>query len=181
MKRKLEGLYDKLYDSKFDFQKLLPDLSIEFFRLPLQPREMQVLNDIFSKKVSESKVREEFCPICYVNYEPKDIVTKLPICNHEFHFGCLKTWLVENSLCPICRGFVRAKMIEHFHGEFEIPKEILAEENDDQDLHGNDVQVQGAENPNNNLQNEVNVNLELPLVELNHLDEQNLNNIDARV
>ncbi|KAK4798545.1 hypothetical protein SAY86_030871 [Trapa natans] len=43
------------------------------------------------------------CPICLGEFEDGDKVRVLPRCHHGFHIGCIDTWLVSRSSCPICR------------------------------------------------------------------------------
>ena len=46
---------------------------------------------------------EDKCPICIVCFEHEETIRKLPCC-HFFHPNCIDTWLVQNSLCPICKN-----------------------------------------------------------------------------
>ena len=126
MKKKLQGLYDKIYDAKFNFHKLLPTLTMDFFKLPLQPQELNILEKRFSEKLCKDKSDEDLCPICFANFVKDETATKIPVCGHDFHFDCLKEWIQKNHNCPVCRGFVRTYMIQHYHGEFEMPKDVEA-------------------------------------------------------
>lgn len=40
------------------------------------------------------------CPICYEELTTEIVTTK---CNHTCHEECLKTWLDETNICPVCR------------------------------------------------------------------------------
>ncbi|XP_042064311.1 putative RING-H2 finger protein ATL21A [Salvia splendens] len=44
------------------------------------------------------------CPICLVDYCPKDILRCIPECQHCFHSECVDEWLRLNSSCPLCRN-----------------------------------------------------------------------------
>ena len=46
------------------------------------------------------------CIICLENYVNGDDSITLP-CIHIFHTSCIKTWLKENSLCPICKNEIK--------------------------------------------------------------------------
>ena len=46
------------------------------------------------------------CIICLENYVNGDDSIALP-CIHIFHASCIKTWLKENSLCPICKNEIK--------------------------------------------------------------------------
>ncbi|XP_028081372.1 probable E3 ubiquitin-protein ligase HIP1 [Camellia sinensis] len=47
-------------------------------------------------------VEEEPCCICQEDYVDGKELGKLN-CGHEFHFNCIKQWLVQKNNCPICR------------------------------------------------------------------------------
>ena len=61
------------------------------------------------------------CAICTKAYEKEDQIITLP-CDprHYFHEECIKVWLQQNAICPICRakvdenalGNAKAKSIE---------------------------------------------------------------------
>ncbi|KAL3622232.1 hypothetical protein CASFOL_033643 [Castilleja foliolosa] len=44
------------------------------------------------------------CPICLVDYHPKDIIRCIPQCDHCFHSECIDEWLRLNGSCPVCRN-----------------------------------------------------------------------------
>lgn len=44
------------------------------------------------------------CPICLVDYHPKDTVRCIPECEHCFHSDCVDEWLRLNGTCPVCRS-----------------------------------------------------------------------------
>lgn len=41
------------------------------------------------------------CAICLATIEKEDRVGQL-LCQHLFHVGCLKIWLRERNVCPLC-------------------------------------------------------------------------------
>ncbi|ESQ42626.1 hypothetical protein EUTSA_v10014578mg [Eutrema salsugineum] len=43
------------------------------------------------------------CPVCLCEFKPEDELRLLPKCSHAFHVGCIDTWLLTNSICPLCR------------------------------------------------------------------------------
>ncbi|KAI3862497.1 hypothetical protein MKX03_011585 [Papaver bracteatum] len=45
----------------------------------------------------------DICSICLSEYQPKETLKTMPICNHCFHAHCIDVWLLLNSICPICR------------------------------------------------------------------------------
>ncbi|CAH8312989.1 unnamed protein product [Eruca vesicaria subsp. sativa] len=55
------------------------------------------------KEIKGSK--EPFdCAVCLCEFSEDDKLRLLPICSHAFHIGCIDTWLLSNSTCPLCRG-----------------------------------------------------------------------------
>uniref|UniRef100_A0A7N0TNU0 RING-type E3 ubiquitin transferase n=1 Tax=Kalanchoe fedtschenkoi TaxID=63787 RepID=A0A7N0TNU0_KALFE len=50
-------------------------------------------------------LKEPFdCAVCLCEFTEKDKLRLLPVCSHAFHIGCIDTWLLSNSTCPLCRG-----------------------------------------------------------------------------
>ncbi|CAK7337701.1 unnamed protein product [Dovyalis caffra] len=49
-----------------------------------------------------SNSEDEPCCICQEEYADEDDLGKLR-CGHDFHFNCIKKWLVEKNNCPICK------------------------------------------------------------------------------
>ena len=49
------------------------------------------------------------CAICLSDYEPGDIIRRLP-CEgrHHFHKDCVDDWLKLNASCPNCRFRIRS-------------------------------------------------------------------------
>ncbi|WOL06543.1 hypothetical protein Cni_G15277 [Canna indica] len=44
------------------------------------------------------------CAVCLCEFDDEDELRLLPACGHAFHLGCIDTWLLSNSTCPLCRG-----------------------------------------------------------------------------
>ncbi|KAK8717478.1 hypothetical protein V6N13_044746 [Hibiscus sabdariffa] len=44
----------------------------------------------------------EQCCICQEDYADGDELGKLD-CGHDFHFNCIKPWLVQKNQCPVCK------------------------------------------------------------------------------
>lgn len=43
------------------------------------------------------------CPICLSEINTDNEVAVITPCNHAFHEACLRRWMVEQSICPMCR------------------------------------------------------------------------------
>uniref|UniRef100_A0A0E0DJ61 RING-type E3 ubiquitin transferase n=1 Tax=Oryza meridionalis TaxID=40149 RepID=A0A0E0DJ61_9ORYZ len=57
----------------------------------------------FSSWRLEASVEEEPCCICQEEYVDGDDLGTLD-CGHDFHFGCIRQWLVVKNTCPICKN-----------------------------------------------------------------------------
>lgn len=49
------------------------------------------------------RLNQDTCAICLGEYEPKDTLRIVPVCNHYFHAQCIDPWLKLNFTCPLCR------------------------------------------------------------------------------
>ncbi len=46
---------------------------------------------------------EEKCAVCYCNFEVGELMNELAPCKHRFHYECVKTWLMKEKVCPLCK------------------------------------------------------------------------------
>ncbi|CAH2050983.1 unnamed protein product [Thlaspi arvense] len=46
----------------------------------------------------------ELCSVRQEEYKDMDDVGTLKTCRHDFHVGCIRTWLSMKNLCPICKS-----------------------------------------------------------------------------
>ncbi|KAK9055538.1 hypothetical protein SSX86_026622 [Deinandra increscens subsp. villosa] len=46
------------------------------------------------------------CAICLEEYEVDDMIGTLLECKHNYHEKCIKKWVNNHDLCPICRSIV---------------------------------------------------------------------------
>ena len=61
--------------------------------------------DIIMKLIPHSRIEKNTdikCVICLSGFKLGDKESTLP-CMHIFHYNCLKKWLLENRLCPLCK------------------------------------------------------------------------------
>lgn len=59
---------------------------------------------VFSYKEVVGPKEPSDCPVCLCEFSETDQLRLLPMCSHAFHIGCIDTWLLSNSTCPLCRG-----------------------------------------------------------------------------
>ncbi|KAL3617914.1 hypothetical protein CASFOL_038235 [Castilleja foliolosa] len=57
---------------------------------------------IFVKSKVEDHVETEPCSICREEYNDNEVLGILE-CGHDFHKECIKQWLVQKNVCPICK------------------------------------------------------------------------------
>ncbi|XP_058192006.1 putative RING-H2 finger protein ATL49 [Rhododendron vialii] len=43
------------------------------------------------------------CAICLEDFKDGELCQVLPLCDHAFHSGCIRPWLIANQSCPNCR------------------------------------------------------------------------------
>ena len=70
---------------------------------PLTPRELSSL----VAESADKSIAEEVCSICCDNFEEKQKVRKMPVCEHRFHKQCIDKWLAKKPICPNCNRNVR--------------------------------------------------------------------------
>ncbi|GER41350.1 RING/U-box superfamily protein [Striga asiatica] len=70
---------------------------------------------VFAYKDILGDAQEPFdCAVCLCEFTEIDRLRLLPMCSHAFHMGCIDTWLLTNSTCPLCRGAVLDPALNHF-------------------------------------------------------------------
>jgi hypothetical protein len=47
------------------------------------------------------------CAVCQDSFAQNDAVRRINACQHIFHDGCLATWFIRHSTCPLCRNDIR--------------------------------------------------------------------------
>uniref|UniRef100_A0A0D9WMB8 RING-type E3 ubiquitin transferase n=1 Tax=Leersia perrieri TaxID=77586 RepID=A0A0D9WMB8_9ORYZ len=52
------------------------------------------------------------CAVCLCEFAGDDRLRLLPTCGHAFHIGCIDTWLLSNSTCPLCRADAAALLLD---------------------------------------------------------------------
>ena len=51
---------------------------------------------------ADESLRRIICVICLESFAAGDRATTLP-CLHQFHSGCIESWIAEQPVCPICK------------------------------------------------------------------------------
>ncbi|KAL6973584.1 RING-type E3 ubiquitin transferase [Sarracenia purpurea var. burkii] len=65
----------------------------------------KLLDYLFSQFSAEI---EHKCSICQEDYEAEDEMGKLE-CGHFYHIHCIKQWLVQKNICPVCKTVAAAQ------------------------------------------------------------------------
>lgn len=63
----------------------------------------KVKHSIFDKRFSTDMERK--CSICQEEYETDDEAGKLG-CGHSYHMYCIRRWLLQKNMCPVCKTAV---------------------------------------------------------------------------
>jgi hypothetical protein len=50
---------------------------------------------------------DDTCAICCHNFEEKQKLRVMPLCNHTFHKECIDKWLKLKGKCPNCNSITR--------------------------------------------------------------------------
>lgn len=66
---------------------------------------MSCLDTLTTRRISTEKDCTERCVICLSNFELNEELRELK-CNHKFHVKCIDEWLMNSTLCPVCRADV---------------------------------------------------------------------------
>ncbi|KAF3646711.1 hypothetical protein FXO37_20321 [Capsicum annuum] len=90
--------FDENYEREL-VQTLTERARREFISLPAIRSIMQCLQKINNLPEDEST---DDCVICKESYSPGSEPYNMP-CSHSFQYDCIKTWLLKNTNCPMCR------------------------------------------------------------------------------
>ncbi|KAK7386430.1 hypothetical protein VNO78_26654 [Psophocarpus tetragonolobus] len=63
----------------------------------------QMESETFACDDKEDPEEGEKCPICLEEFGDGDEIGKLHLCAHKFHADCIKQWLEESNVCPVCK------------------------------------------------------------------------------
>lgn len=78
------------------------------FRLPEKPKGEKGLTvdelEKMPKMRGKDLVMGNECAVCLEEIGGEQPARLIPGCNHGFHMQCADTWLLKNSVCPVCRA-----------------------------------------------------------------------------
>jgi hypothetical protein len=66
------------------------------------------LEELLSNTKIEIQNLVFFCVICQ-DIQSETKISRVLICHHKFHIGCIEFWLSKNKTCPICRYDISCK------------------------------------------------------------------------
>lgn len=122
---KLKGnFYGDSQKKVLETKSLLGDDYIRSDDLVTIYRNVSVNHAINEKYIKKKKKMDEasmdnggdsmsLCSICFGQFENHSYILTLPVCEHTFHFGCIKEWLQKNPNCPCCRS----DLLDYFEGQ----------------------------------------------------------------
>jgi hypothetical protein len=68
----------------------------------LERPDINIIRQCISSVDKEEIVGSEECVICLDDYDYDNNVGKLR-CNHYYHQKCIERWLMEKTICPLCK------------------------------------------------------------------------------
>ncbi|XP_050206180.1 probable E3 ubiquitin-protein ligase HIP1 [Mercurialis annua] len=87
--------YEELLALEEHIGNVSTGLSEDVIQLHMKRKKYQV-NEVKSPRADEP------CSICQEQYVDGQDLGKLD-CGHDFHFNCIKQWLIQKNSCPICK------------------------------------------------------------------------------
>ena len=67
---------------------------------------------IYTEEDRDAAGEEHTCSVCLCDFEPGDVLRRIPGCSHEFHQDCVDVWLKNHTTCPMCRAEVSRGSVE---------------------------------------------------------------------
>ncbi|KAJ9177272.1 hypothetical protein P3X46_012508 [Hevea brasiliensis] len=86
--------YEELLALEERIGNVCTGLSEEAIQAHMKPRKYEA--------TAVGPLKDEPCCICQEDYADGEDLGQLN-CGHEFHFNCIKQWLVQKNNCPICK------------------------------------------------------------------------------
>ncbi|KAL7219315.1 hypothetical protein ACSBR2_012398 [Camellia fascicularis] len=105
---RLEGEEDMSYEELLDLEEQMghinTGLSEETIIRNLKVRtHISSVRQLNLNKVPSLDQEPEICAICQGEYENYDTIGSLG-CRHDYHAVCIKKWLQEKNICPLCKS-----------------------------------------------------------------------------
>ncbi|XP_038999928.1 E3 ubiquitin-protein ligase MBR2-like [Hibiscus syriacus] len=99
----LENVHDdmRLDVDNMSYEELL-DLEEQMGNVSSGLSEETIRANMRRPKFRPITAETEQCCICQEDYANGEELGKLD-CGHDFHFNCIKQWLVQKNLCPVCK------------------------------------------------------------------------------
>ena len=76
--------------------------------VPVYPT-LEQIEQATTMRMATARDEGSACSICQDNFASGQAIRKIVQCGHEYHRGCIDTWLQSNVQCPICRYDVRGR------------------------------------------------------------------------
>mmetsp|Transcript_335 Transcript_335/g.471 ORF Transcript_335/g.471 Transcript_335/m.471 type:complete len:152 (+) Transcript_335:116-571(+) len=109
MESVLNNLLNGFNDDTNNLLQLNDDVADGYAALapPASKSAIRELDDVDLENLTERdrrRMKNDKCPICDVDFTPKDVYCKRMPCGHLFHDQeCLMPWLAKTNSCPLCR------------------------------------------------------------------------------
>ena len=120
--------------------------SLMDYNIMTELKNLGLINDEMTEEEKEKIKQEKIdrCNICLYELEKGKYLN----CGHAFHLKCIRSWVSQNAMCPLCKS--KIKTDENIHSRFLNERLGLRPNN-------NNVNNNANINQNNNM-NDININ-----------------------
>ncbi|CAJ2657395.1 unnamed protein product [Trifolium pratense] len=63
---------------------------------------MFIQQETFQTSFEETNLHNQTCVICQEDYADGERIGRIR-CMHTYHLDCIKQWLMQKNVCPICQ------------------------------------------------------------------------------
>jgi hypothetical protein len=80
-----------------EYQEEQEDIELEEHKIDIEDLSKHVIN------VEHPIIPKDSCVICLGDFEENDTLCTLKYCEHTYHKHCIKNWIYEKPICPLCQ------------------------------------------------------------------------------
>jgi len=96
---------------RFSLLASLDEMETQRKRNEVQRKKMSEQLPTYIFKTEDKDSSQTCCAICLVDFEENETLKQL-VCNHHFHGTCIDTWILQQPVCPLCKGKIGENLKE---------------------------------------------------------------------